>query len=420
MTLTEILISFVIAIVGGLLTTYLYAKINSESIKHYLFMGLSLFCFLSSLYILIFIFLKNMELSLAFLIIILLLNVSSLIFLRLHILKNGSYESNKQLIDIAYFKEQALVRCGDEIGDTLTEIAIAFNEIESIFNKSYIRGVSNPKKTKSTHFNEGLGYGKETTILESDIEEIYERMIDRLKFHKGIISTDINMKTGNTLNGKYRWIADGLDGGLHFLRNISVFTSSIALQKKEGKNWITIIGAVLVPTTNEFFFAVKDKGAYLNNWNAKLPIVDRTDKLDKCIFYIESPNINTVINDGKQKYEDCNTLIKNINCKINKNRNYNVGSYGLAYLAKGSWDAYISLHGTTSMYDSEAGKLLVEESGKDEEKPTMVVIKEDVRDIDGIDTGSRIFATSEKILNSIKEDKDLYPDVEKVFPNFKS
>ena len=378
--------------------------------------------------ILVFVLLQKIDLNFVVIITVIALNVSSLVLLSIHIKKNNSQNTSlvikeQQSFDESYldFRKQAINKCGDELGEALCEIANAFKEIKILFDASFIKGISDTEFTESIIYPGGLkDSGKLTTHLESKIETIYKKMITGSKNHKGVLSTDINMQTGNSSSGNYRWIVDGLDGGLHFLRNISIFSSSIALQKKEGRNWSTIIGAVLIPTTNEFFFAIKDKGAFLNNWETKLPLNNRPDKLNECIFYIESPTINTINNEGQDKYEDCYTLIKSLNSKNKKNRNFNVGSYGLAYLAKGSWDAYISLAGTTSMYDSEAGKLLVEESGKDDDKPTMYVIKEPVREEDGIDMGSRIFSSSEKILKILIKDDVLYSDIKKIFPNFKS
>jgi fructose-1,6-bisphosphatase/inositol monophosphatase family enzyme len=423
MSTIEYIVTFILGVLASLIAAFLFARINGARIKHYLLLGLTFFCFLLSVTILLFVFFKKIEPNLIVIISVAVLNVAALILLSFHI-KKGFARKSSELPGsdeiLLIFKKESIRNCGEVLGETLGDIARAFNDIKLLFDKSYIRGISDPEYTESIIYPDGLqNYGKTTTHLESQIEGIYKKMIDKSKNHRGVLSTDINMKTGNANHGDYRWICDGLDGGLHFLRDISIFASSIALQRKEGKRWVTIIGAVLVPTTNEFFFAVLDKGAYLNNWDTPLPLKERIDELDKCLFYIEYPNINTRNNENLDTYEECYTFIRNINLKIKKNRNFNACSYALAYLAKGSWDAYISLHGTTSMYDSEAGMLLVMESGKAEDKPTMYVMKEGVKLKNDIDMGSRILATSEKILSCINDDPDLIKSLNRLFPNYK-
>ncbi len=415
MTTIEYLITLILGVIGSLIASILLARINSANIRHYLFMGLSLFCLSLSISILIFVFLKKIDINIAVIGAAVLLNVATLVFQSMHIRKNNSRESNS--INLLDFTSQAKKKCDEPLAETLGEIATAFNEIKRIFDKSYIRGISNSEYTAPIHFEKGLEYGKVTTRLETDIVDIYLKMIKRLHHHKGTLSTDIDykMNAGTLNNGNCRWIADGLDGGLHFLRNIPIFTSSIALQVKEEEKWETIIGAVFIPVTNEFFFAVKGKGAYLNNWDTRLPLEDRTDKLNKCIFYIEDPNVITFKNKVTGRFNESFDFIKDAKKKISKTRNFNVGSFGLAYLAKGSWDAYLSLHGTTSMYDSEAGKLLVEESGRASERSNGIVIKEEIWGENGLDMGSRIVATSPKILENIKRDDNLIKYLKALF-----
>ena len=58
-----------------------------------------------------------------------------------------------------------------------------------------------------------------------------------------------------------RWIIDPLDGTSNFVFSIPHFAISIALEKNDE----VIVGGVYQPLTDEFFWAVKGRGAYCNN-----------------------------------------------------------------------------------------------------------------------------------------------------------
>ena len=61
-------------------------------------------------------------------------------------------------------------------------------------------------------------------------------------------------------DGSIRWIIDPLDGTTNFLFSIPHFAITIALEK-EGK---IIAGIVYQPITDELFWAVNGKGAFLS------------------------------------------------------------------------------------------------------------------------------------------------------------
>lgn len=73
------------------------------------------------------------------------------------------------------------------------------------------------------------------------------------------------MEESGTVEGtdpnKQRWIIDPLDGTLNFLHGIPHFAISVALEEK-GE---VIAGAVYQPLTDEFYWAEKGAGAYLND-----------------------------------------------------------------------------------------------------------------------------------------------------------
>jgi len=63
------------------------------------------------------------------------------------------------------------------------------------------------------------------------------------------------------MDSSYKWIIDPIDGTVNFANGIPLCCVSIAIEK----DGMIIMGAVYNPMMNEFFFAEKNQGAYLND-----------------------------------------------------------------------------------------------------------------------------------------------------------
>lgn len=316
--------------------------------------------------------------------------------------------------------------------DCICTMRKAFHEIELEFNKHFERAqCTDPKKKDKIHIPGGPIPLKLTTSLEFDIYQIYYKYISKTVYNDNIISDIYGKEKVKTKQDdveiNYRWVLDPIDGGFHFVRNIPLFTTCVSLQKQEENGtWITHFSAIYIPLTKELFFAVKGKGAYLNTWDCRLPL-ERNMDLSTSIFYFEFPNktmfdLDNINNlGGKGKYVAACNLLQEIFPKVGKVRGFNLGSFGLAYVAKGSFDAYISLSGSTSYYDSAAGILLVEESDRKNKAGYKGLVINELIDskINEIDQGARIFATSEGLYSEIFKDKKLIDHLGNLFPHMK-
>ena len=374
----------------------------------YLYIFIALLLLFTPTLILVFLYYHDMVVSLYLLLFNLIMIISSFA------LGYIAYNKYKKESDLYKFIKSAKKQITDrELFNCICSIRKAFHEIENICNKNFKRGqVINDKMQIDSIFEGQLPY-RITSNLELDLYYIYEKHIKRTVFKNNIL-TDIHRGAMEPdLNNNYRWILDTLDGGLHFLRNIPLFTTCVALQRNENNVWKTIFSAIYIPLTKEIFFAVKGQGAYLNSWDGKLPL-KRRDSLEDSIFYIEFPGKST------RNYEKACEFLNKVFPKVKKIRGFNLGSFGLAYMAKGSFDAYISLSESTSFFDSEAGKLLVEESIMNGNKDTQgIFIKEEIQTSKhGFDLCSRIFASSEQIYAELKKDGDLYPLLKELFSMF--
>ena len=73
----------------------------------------------------------------------------------------------------------------------------------------------------------------------------------------GIISEE---DKASKQNAEFVWIIDPIDGTNNFATHIPLFGIMIALKQKDE----IILSGIYLPITNEYFFAQKDHGAYLN------------------------------------------------------------------------------------------------------------------------------------------------------------
>ncbi len=67
-------------------------------------------------------------------------------------------------------------------------------------------------------------------------------------------------ESGESGDGKHRWIVDPIDGTVDFMWSFPLYTVSIAYEDEDG----IAIGVVMFPRQNEVFYALRGEGAYLN------------------------------------------------------------------------------------------------------------------------------------------------------------
>lgn len=157
-------------------------------------------------------------------------------------------------------------------------------------------------------------------------------------------------------DGSHTWVIDPIDGSRHLMRHLPLFTTTIVLADDRHRG---ILALIYVPVTGELFFAVRgqDLGAYLNNWDTRLEVSGRA--AEEAYAYLEFPNIHT----PKREFTANSNSLKQIFKKVYRVRGCGIGSLGMAYVAKGAFDAYLTLSGKTRRCDVLAGALLVENAG---------------------------------------------------------
>ena len=143
------------------------------------------------------------------------------------------------------------------------------------------------------------------------------------------------------LNRRRVWVVDPIDGTNAFLRHLPEWTVSAALVE----DGVPVIGVVFNPATEQFFHAVRGKGAFLNDQ----PIAaSKKGTLDGALLIASGGLFKKKI--WKEPWPEVTT------------RWVNSVAYRLALVAAGDADATISLS-AKSEWDLAAAALIVEEAG---------------------------------------------------------
>jgi myo-inositol-1(or 4)-monophosphatase len=151
-----------------------------------------------------------------------------------------------------------------------------------------------------------------------------------------------------TKSAKRRWIVDPLDGTTNFAHGYPRFCVSIAFEKNAKLQ----CGVIFDPLLNELFYAVKNKGAFLNKKKIK---VSRQLDLKKSLlvtgfpYDLYDPTTNNL------------PIFSKILFKARAIRRDGSAALNLAYVACGRFDAFWEFG--LKAWDSTAGILLVQEAG---------------------------------------------------------
>lgn len=159
----------------------------------------------------------------------------------------------------------------------------------------------------------------------------------------------LSEETGNVpTDSAYKWIIDPIDGTINFAQGIPICCVSIGIEK-EGQ---MILGAVYAPFLNEFFFAERGEGAFLND--KPISVSAQTELIKSCLVtgfpysYLDAPN------GPLQVFE--RFIRRGVPV-----RRLGSAAIDLCWVAAGRFDGFYEHK--LNAWDSAAGFLLVEEAG---------------------------------------------------------
>ncbi|MEN8722645.1 MAG: inositol monophosphatase family protein [Alphaproteobacteria bacterium] len=148
---------------------------------------------------------------------------------------------------------------------------------------------------------------------------------------------------------EFRWIIDPLDGTLNYLHSIPHFAISIGLER-EGK---IIAAGIYDPVKDEFFWAEKGKGAYLDDRRLR---VSARKKMLESVFATGIPCANRATGHGHHLKEQAELMPQ-----VAGIRRFGSAALDLAYVAAGRYEGFWERG--LEKWDIAAGLLLVREAG---------------------------------------------------------
>jgi myo-inositol-1(or 4)-monophosphatase len=200
------------------------------------------------------------------------------------------------------------------------------------------------------HFRQDWALLKERTTAKEAATK-YDKEVDRLIVeqikrhypHHSLLTEESGFLKGDP---GWLWIVDSLDGTGNFANFNPFFSMCVALMHRNE----LLLGAIYAPAIDEFYFAEKGKGAYLNG--VEIQVSDVSNLGQSYILYCEG---------GEKDRGRTGKLLHNVYHLVTDIRK--LGSAGLetAWVAAGKREAYFSTR--IEPWDVAPGVLLVQEAG---------------------------------------------------------
>lgn len=184
-------------------------------------------------------------------------------------------------------------------------------------------------------------------VTEADLasEQYLTKQLEQVLPGASFIGEELGKNDGCT---EYCWVIDPLDGTTNFVHGIPYFCISIALTLKDEP----LFGAVYQPLTDEYFYAERGAGAFLNG---RRICVSSVEHLHQSIPVIGFPYKK------ERQFEHLLKLTNEIAPKTYTFRHFGAAALDQAYVACGRLDAV--LFEDLGWWDVAAGMLLIEEGG---------------------------------------------------------
>lgn len=185
---------------------------------------------------------------------------------------------------------------------------------------------------------------KEASVrYDKDVDRLIIAEIKRHYPHHSLLTEESGFLQGDP---DWRWIVDSLDGTGNFANFNPFFSVCIALIHKSE----LLLGTIYAPAIDEFYFAEKGKGAYLNG--GRIRVSDITDLSQSYIFYCEG---------GEKERAKTGKIISRVYPHVMDMRKLGSAGLEIAWVAAGRGEAYF----TTKIepWDVAPGVLLIQEAG---------------------------------------------------------
>jgi myo-inositol-1(or 4)-monophosphatase len=181
------------------------------------------------------------------------------------------------------------------------------------------------------------------TSYDKEVDRLIIEEIKRHYPHHSLLTEESGFLQGDP---DWPWIVDSLDGTGDFADFNPFFSVCLALMHHSE----LLLGVAYAPAIDEFYFAEKGQGAYLNG--LQIQVSDVSDLSQSYMFYCEG---------GDKNRERTGKLLHKVYPRVTDIRK--LGSAGLetAWVAAGKGEAYFTTR--IEPWDVAPGVLLVQEAG---------------------------------------------------------
>jgi len=181
------------------------------------------------------------------------------------------------------------------------------------------------------------------TRYDKEVDRLIVEEIKRHHPHHSLLTEESGFLKDDA---DWLWLVDSLDGTGDFANFNPLFSVCIALMHRND----LVLGAICAPAIDEFYFAEKGNGAYLNG--VKIQVSGISDLSQSYVFYCEG---------GEKDRARTGNLVQRLYPWVTDMRK--LGSAGLetAWVATGKGEAYFTTR--IEPWDVAPGVLLVQEAG---------------------------------------------------------
>lgn len=147
----------------------------------------------------------------------------------------------------------------------------------------------------------------------------------------------------------YEWVIDPIDGTINFVNGLPFYTTSICLKHND----IPILGIVYDRSNNDFYYAIKSQGAFLNG--KKIMVSSNTDIGNSIFTFMLTSHYN------EQQTEKILDIVRKLSAHVQGMRLLVSQALELCYIACGKIDGTVCIK--SKGFSSAAGALIVREAG---------------------------------------------------------
>lgn len=180
-------------------------------------------------------------------------------------------------------------------------------------------------------------------VTQADIatENFLRERLGKILPLAGFYSEETFKESADELNKELIWVVDPIDGTLNFSRGLEIYGISVAL----FQNQKPIFGAIYLPCFKEYYWAIKDNGAFCNK--NQISVQQHDNLFGVCgrgTDFLQNSKFNKLLLSS-------NLEVASTYCTV----------YNFAHTARGRFD--FAMSDNAALWDIAAAWLLIEEAG---------------------------------------------------------